>query len=163
MASLFDYKKEWDDIMENAVDEDGVIESEEALKRLEELELEIPEKVDNSISAIKTWLVKAEALKDDAKKLTERAKQLENRAQWLKQYLDSTLAGSKWESAAGRVSYRKSVSVELADDFIAKHLEDQRFITMEPKVSKAAVKDALKAGELIEGATLVEKQNIQVA
>ena len=158
MAALFDYLKEFDDIMETAVDEDGCINDEELIKRLDELEVEIPQKVDNSLSYIKSKEANAEALKAEAQKLLKRAKSMENEAHSFRDYLMRILEGRKWETAAGRVSYRKSVAVELTEDF-----HDERFVKYEPKISKTDIKAALKAGEIIEGATLVERQNMIIA
>ena len=46
---------------------------------------------------------------------------------------------------------------DLVEDF-----NDERFTSYEPKVDKMSLKQALKDGEEIPGATLVERQNIQI-
>ena len=66
----------------------------------------------------------------------------------------------KVETAKVRVSFRKSVSVNIEDegalpaDFIVE--------TVSTKPDKTAIKKAIQAGQEIAGATLIENRNIQI-
>lgn len=158
MATLFEYVKEIDEIIANATDEDGVINDELLTAKLDELEIKRDEKIDNCINFFKSRRAMSEALKNEKLAIAKRQQVAENEAERMKNYLAYCLGGSKWESVAGKISYRKSVVVDVDDDF-----SDERFITYEPKVSKTDIKEALKRGEDVSGARLVEKQNVQIA
>lgn len=157
MATLFEYVQQIDEIIMRATDEDGVIDESKLTEELESLELEKSEKVDNCISYYKSRKAMAEALKNEKQAITRRQQIAENEAERMKEYLEVCLKGSKWESVAGKISYRKSVSVEVDENF-----NDERFISYEPKISKSEIKDAIKNGEVVEGATLIEKNNMQI-
>ena len=65
------------------------------------------------------------------------------------------------------VTYRKSTAVDIADEgTVVMNLEtrglDDCLIYTAPKISKAALAKALKAGTIVPGAELVERNNIQV-
>ena len=157
MATLFEYVTMIDDIIANATDEDGVIDESKLTADLDMLELEKAQKVDNCISFFKSRTAMAEALKKEKMAIAKRQQIAENEAERMKQYLIYCLGGTKWESVAGKISYRKSETVEVDENF-----NDERFIKYEPKISKSEIKDALKNGEEISGARLVENQNIQI-
>lgn len=157
MATLFEYITMIDDIIANATDEDGVIDESKLTADLDTLELEKAQKVDNCISFFKSRTAMAEALKNEKMAIAKRQQVAENEAERMKKYLAYCLGGSKWESVAGKISYRKSEVVEVDEDF-----NDERFIKYEPKISKSEIKDALKKGEEVSGARLVENQNIQI-
>jgi len=58
------------------------------------------------------------------------------------------------------VSYRKSESVNIIDS----EKVDSRFVTIKTteSISKSAVKNAIKAGEIVEGCELVTKSNMSI-
>lgn len=57
------------------------------------------------------------------------------------------------------VSYRKSETVEIAD---LNAVPDEFLAPQPPKVDKVGLKKAVKGGAVIDGVTIVEKQNIQI-
>ena len=69
-----------------------------------------------------------------------------------------TFGMTKAEMGLHTVTTRKSQVCEIYDA----DLVPDRFTIIEKKVSKTAVKDALKAGEDVPGATLTESKNIQI-
>lgn len=150
---LYDYIKEIDEIMVKAVDEDGVIIDEELMAKLDELELGKSEKVDNCIKFFKSRKAMAEALKNEKMAIAKRQQTAENEAESIKEYLAYCLAGSKWESVAGKISYRNSKAVEIDDiDAIP-----ENFTTMEIKADKTAIKKAIENGEEVAGAHIEER------
>ena len=162
MANLFEIRGDIEWIMNNAIDpETGEI-AEEYIEQLETLELERSEKIENIGCYIKNLASDAEALKAEAKVMTERAKRAERLADSLKRYLTAALDGEKFNSTRCAISWRRSVSVEI-DEAEIPELPEQYIrtkTTIEP--DKTAIKDALKAGEIIEGCRLVERNNISV-
>ena len=162
MANLFEINKAMMDAWDAAIDpETGELDA-DALAAFEALQMERDEKVENIGCWIKNLASDAEALKAEAKAMTERAKRAERKADSLKRYLEAALHGEKFSSTRCAISWRHSTSVEV-DEAEVPELPEQyvrRKVTVE--ADKTAIKDALKAGEVIEGCRLIEKQSIQI-
>lgn len=159
MRRLFDIDEDIRQALENLpVDEDGVI-SPEAFEKLSALQHERESKLENVALYYKETLVEVEALKEEADKLKERAKIAEKQADGLKMYLLSSLNGEPLKTARVAVSYRKSTSVSVNEELLPKKYFLKKVKT---KPDKIAITEALKNGEKIRGAELVEKTNIQI-
>ena len=124
---------------------------------LDSLELERDTKIENIALWIKNLKAEAEAVKKQKEAFYSREKALTNKAERLKEYLANNLRGEKFKTERVVLSWRKSQAVEVDDNF-----SDERFIKYEPKISKSEIKDALKSGEIIEGARLVENNSLQI-
>lgn len=124
---------------------------------LDSLELERDTKIENIALWIKNLKAEAEAVKKQKEAFYSREKALTNKADRLKEYLANNLMGEKFKTDRVVLSWRKSQAVEVDDNF-----SDERFIKYEPKISKSEIKDALKSGEIIEGARLVENNSLQI-
>ena len=104
----------------------------------------------------------AKSIKDQEKSMAERRKNVENEVLRLKEWaLFNMDESDKFEDAQIKVSYSKgSESVEIED------LEklDPKYITEKytHTADKKALKDALKAGELIEGVTLKRTPSLRI-
>lgn len=118
--------------------------------------------LDTKIKNIALWIVNlrsdAEQLEEQEKKFRDRKTATKNKAESLKNLLDGFLSGEKRSYPEVVISYRKSEQVTVDDD--AKL--DDRFLRIKTEIDKAALKDALKHGESIEGARLEVKNNIQI-
>lgn len=129
------------------------------MDKLQELQLEFDQKVEGVACWIKNLLSEAKALKEEKDNLAARQKACENKAESLKQYLQTALGGQKFKTPKVSISYRKSESVQVDD---MSKLEDDYLKYKEPEVDKTKIKQALKAGVKLQGVQLVEKQNIQI-
>ena len=102
------------------------------------------------------------ALKEEATRMKERAEQEEKSLIRLQDYMLSMLQRSgekKLTAGTFSVGTRTSTSVYVAEDF--DNPEYMRVITkVEP--DKVALKEALKDGKIIDGANLIEKENLSV-
>ena len=128
----------------------------------EDLEAERAEKLEAVACFIKGLDAEAAAIKAEEKALEGRRKAKEAKADRLRVYLAQSLqnAGeSRYESARCVVSFRKSEAVEVCD---ADELPAEYMKQAAPTPDKAAIKKALKAGETVNGAQLITRQNIQV-
>lgn len=152
MASLFEYNKKIDELIAQATDEDGVID-ESMFEKLDALELERNEKIDNCIAYLKSRRAIADALNDEKKAIERRQKTALNEMNRMKDYLAYCLRGEKYESTAGKISYRKSESVEVTN---AGLLPSEFLRYKDPEPDKAGLKKVLKTGATIAGAHLVE-------
>ena len=158
--NIFEFDKVIGDAIERAIDQEtGEVISEDALAGLEEIEMEREKKIENCVAYYKDCLARAKAIKEEAKALQDRAKSYENKADSLKNYLESALDGEKFESPRCKISYRKSESISIDPDAL---IPSQYIKIREPEYNKTALKKALKAGEKIDGVTIVEKSNIQI-
>ena len=149
--TLYDYVKELDEIIMNATDEDGVI-SEDLTERLDELEMEISEKVDNCIKYYKSRKAMAEALKNEKMAITKRQQVAENEAERMKDYLAYCLNGEKFESVSGKISYRKSKVVEI-DDL---NLLPEEMLKVVISADKVAIKKAIEEGVELQKARILD-------
>jgi hypothetical protein len=131
------------------------------IEKLEALEMERDAKISNIACWIKDLKAEAEAIKAEKQNLDKRLKADTNKAEQLKNYLDGYLNGAKFKDARCAISYRKSVSTEIAEDLDLNALPDG-CKTIKVEANKNAIKEALQNGEVIEGCSLVEKSNIQI-
>lgn len=154
---IYEIDKAIEEILSTEVTEDGEI-SQQAFEAIEELTLAKEERIDSLLSYYKDSLADSEKIKAEAKTLVTRARVLENKAASLKSYLACVIGtGRKWQSPRHKVTWRKSQAVEVLD---AKKVPPDFIIDVEPKINKAALKLALKAGEKVEGARLEERENM---
>lgn len=129
------------------------------IEALEALEMERDKKISNIACWIKSLRAESKAIKDEEKALADRRKAKENKADSLENFLSNYLNGAKFEDARCKIGYRKSEACEFTGDVNA--LADE-YCTIKRTASLTAIKDALKQGVEIEGATLVERNNIQI-
>ena len=116
------------------------------------------EKIENIVLLIKNSLSNVSELKAEKDKLAERERIEKNKVERLKQFLTDVLCGEKFETARCKVTYRKSVAVEIADGTEL----PKEYLKIKVEPDKTALKDALKNGAEVKGCVLVERSNIQI-
>ena len=135
--------------------------AEELADTLDGINDAIEVKVDNICRVRKYLECKVEVYKAEAKRLTALAKQAENNADSMKNYLDEQLKRmniKKMDTELFKLSYRKSDSVNVIDlDAVP---EQYKKITI--AADKTAIKKAIKEGAEVAGAELVTNQNLQI-
>lgn len=155
MSTLFEYDEQ---IYRLMTELESDFNQEEIKEKLEILSLERDKKIDNIACYIKEILNDIEGHKKIEAQQAEWRKQKEKKAEYLKSLLQYSLNGQKFESIANKITYRKSVAVNVTD---ADKLPED-FIIIERKPNKKAIKEALEEGEIIDGAELVKNINIQI-
>lgn len=104
----------------------------------------------------------AKSIKDQEKAMAERRKFVENEVTRLKEWaLFNMNENDKFEDAQIKVSYSKgseSVEVENIEKLDPKYVVEKYTHTADKKL----LKDALKAGELIEGVSLTRKPSLRI-
>ncbi len=169
MSSLYELNKEINELLENGFNlacvdvETGEIDMEKAAEYLETLQLERSEKVESIALFIKNLKSDAEKIKDEEKSLKARREAKERKADWLSEYLKSSMLQSgdkKFETARVVLSFRSSKQVVVDD------LEklDKAYITekITYAADKNAIKEAIANGVEVVGARIEEKQNLQI-
>lgn len=124
----------------------------------------LSDKLDNSAYVIKELEATSDALKEEAKRLSDRAAHFAKNAEKLKTLMAMALEASgeqKLKTDRFTFSFRKSESVEI-DPMVTPEDFDRRYIRIKREFDKTKIKDALKKGERIDGASIVEKQNFQI-
>ena len=129
------------------------------IEAVEALEMEREQKIENIGMWIKDLTAQSEALKAEKNKLAEREKSAKNKAERLKEFLTAYLDGKKFETARVSIKFRSVESVSVPD---VTALPEKYWRIKPPEADKTAIKNAIKAGEVIEGAELVKKQSISV-
>lgn len=127
------------------------------------LEMTYDDKIDGVISFIKEQRALATAIKAEQDALKERRAAIENRVERLSEYLGQCLRIANkdaYENARHKVTFRKSEAVEIIDESLIP--AEFKITKTTNTVDKVAIKEAIKDGEIIDGATLVERQNIQI-
>ena len=160
--TLYDIKEEILKAAQNVrVDEEtGEVIGFEELDALNEA---FDEKVESCAVYYKGMLADIAAFKAEELALKDRRARLEKKAENFKNYIDRNMAEAgrdKFETAKCAIKYRKSEAVEITDDTLLP--EEYKAVKTEWKPDKDAIKRAIKAGESVPGAAIVEKQNIQI-
>jgi hypothetical protein len=104
----------------------------------------------------------AEAMRAQAKRILDAAKLVEKKADGIRTFIDGKIGPTdKIKDDRVALSKRKSSAVELAEGLVVENLpiEYQR-ITI--AADKSAIKKGIEAGEVIEGAQLVTRYNLQI-
>lgn len=140
------------------------------LEALTELKGDFDIKAESVSLYIKELEAGVKALGESIKNLQSRKKAMENKVEHLKAYLINsmdTVNETKIETDKVRISLRNNApSVVVYDEkaFINQYKgnRDDLLKYSEPTINKIAVKDALKSGEDIAGATLEAKRTVTI-
>lgn len=140
------------------------------LEALTELKGDFDTKAESVSLYIKELEAGTKLLGESIKNLQSRKKAMENKVEHLKSYLLAsmeTVGESKIETDKVRISLRNNApSVLIYDEkaFINQYKgnRDDLLKYSEPTVNKTAIKEALKSGEDITGATLETKKTITI-
>ena len=136
-------------------------------EKLSELQLERSEKIEKVALWYKNLISDAESYKREKDTFAEREKAARNKAESLKKWLAYVLDGEKMTTDCVAISFRRSEAVEIEDEdafitYAQKNGRDDLLTYKAPSLNKIEIKKALKAGEVISGAELKEKQNISI-
>lgn len=123
---------------------------------LDALEMAKEEKTENIILLIKDLTAENKAISEEEQALAKRRRTGENRVEWLKNYLMASLEGEKFKTPRCSASYRKTAAVSIIDESAI----PSEYIRTKTEPNKMAIKDALKAGETIPGATLEDRVSL---
>ncbi len=166
---LFDFATEFKGLYELCedieVDENGeIIDNSETLSSLfNDLEMDLSDKLENTAYLIKELETIEKALKDEAKRLTEKAKVLENRQTRIKELIKTTLESSgqtkiKTDKFSFSISSRKSFNYDGVNMFAL----DSQFVRVKEELDKNKMKEFIKAGGSIEGVFEVETSSLSI-
>ena len=127
---------------------------------LDALQMERDRKVEGVGLKIKNLEAEKEAVKKEKENFAVREKRLDKEINGYKEWLKYALQGQPFKTERLVVSYRKSESVEISDEYLIP--DEYCNFNVVRKPDKTLLKKSLKQGKEIMGATLVEKQNLQI-
>jgi len=130
-----------------------------------ELEGERNAKLEACALYIKDLCADVDALKAEEKRLAERRKAAEKRAERLKRYVADSMClfgDKKLETTRACMTLRHSEAVEVDEDMVA--FLPREFVTAKVSLNpnKAALRKALKDGEEVDGARIVSRTSLVV-
>ncbi len=142
----------------NIDNEEGLIEFERVF---DFLELEKEKKVINIGRLIKNLNAEYNAIASEIDNLAIRKNRLGKEIKGLENYLTNYIPGEKFNDPTVAISWRKSTSVNITDPTA---LPDDllRLIPESYEPNKLEIKNRLSSGQVVIGAELVEKLNLQV-
>ena len=126
--------------------------------KLDGLQIALDDKLEGIGCWIKNLEAEAAAYKAEKDAFAARQKAAENKAASLKNYLANYLRGCPFETLRVKVSFRKSESLEISETAVV----PMEYLKHTVDVDKAELKKAVKAGLVLDGVQLVQKQNIQI-
>ena len=134
--------------------------------RLSALQMERCAKLEGIACWIKNLEADAEAYKAEKESFAARERAARNKAESLKSWLTDALQGEKLTTTKAAISFRRSDVVEIPNEelFVSwAESENRSLLTYkQPVPNKAAIKEALKSGAILQGAFINRKDNIQI-
>ncbi len=132
------------------------LENKEKIQEIKEaISKDVVEKASNIIKVISNRTIQADLIQKEIERLEKYLKSYENATNALKKIVSNTMETlnlTKIETESGRISIRKSQSVNIIeqDKIPSKYIKQ----TITEKVDKVAVKEDIKQGILVDGAVL---------
>lgn len=156
MATLYELTGQFLDIYNLELDEEAKLDTLDSI----DWETEYETKVENYIKIMKNLEADVEARKNEIKRLTELNKADEKKKEHLKDTLSASMSltgHERVDTPLFKVSFRKSQAVEVDETVLP---EAYKIATW--KADKKRLKDDLKNGLEIIGASLVERKNLSI-
>ena len=156
MATLYELTGQFLDIYNLELDEEAKLDTLDSI----DWETEYETKVENYIKVMKNLEADVEARKNEIKRLTELNKADEKKKEHLKDTLSASMSltgHERVDTPLFKVSFRKSQAVEVDEAVLP---EAYKVATWKP--DKKRLKEDLKNGLDIIGASLVERKNLSI-
>lgn len=128
---------------------------------IEHVEAEAKEKLEATALYMRELDADAKALGEEIARLQARKKSAERRVEWLKSYMRPTLDALGGKLKTPRATIYKMHTQKVVLDCKPDNLP-QAFQKLEVKADLAGLKKALKGGEKIQGAYLVDNESIVI-
>ena len=164
MSSLYEIQSDIEKLLNEAVENEGEI-SEEWESAYSALSLSRDAKLSNWYKYLRNQKASIDAIETEIERLEARREQAERAYKRSLDYLGRVLGdGNEWKSNGNAITWRTSESVEV--EVPANQLANwfnERFLRIVPErieADKVEIKKAIKAGEPVEGAKLVERRYI---
>jgi hypothetical protein len=155
------------EITEEALYLSTLLETEELTAELEEAlhinQFQLQEKVGNYAKVIANYQAESDAIDQEIKRLKAMKDSREKKIEWLKESVKKAMLVSgieKLESVLFKISVRRSEAVEV--DVVEALPSAFQNVKNVVTADKVAIKEAIKRGENVIGARIVENFNLQI-
>ena len=161
MASLFNIGAEFNSLYEMA--NDTTSEDSEALIELfNSLEVDMIDKFDATQYIIKELKNDIVGLADEIKRLQDKKKALENRADRLRSLIEYTMELSGTPKLKGKFTYSLSDKISYNFDNVSTFGLDEQFLRVKTELDKAKITEFIKLGGAIDGVVLEDKKVLTI-
>lgn len=130
------------------------------IQDLDDLQMAREQKIENVGLYIKNLEAEATAVENQEKIFADRKRRIRKKIEGLKGFLGYALQGEKFKTDRVEMSFRKSESVLIKDEYLIP--DDYCEFTVTRRPNKTNLKKALKDGKEIMGVELIEKNNVQI-
>lgn len=142
------------------IEQDGEL-TEEDIQTLESLEVAKDEKIKGYGVIIKELKAEKGVIKAEAERLDKLSKSIDKKVEWLTNRLEAFMSEHElkdFKSVEVNIGFRTSKQLQIEDESkLAK-----KWLKVETKPDKQAIKDFINAGGKVKGCQIIEKQNIQI-
>lgn len=133
----------------------------ELMQNYTAMEMEEQDKTEGVCLLFKEKQMFIDELKAEKKRIADRISVVEKDAERLKKFIDEfVLKGKKFETSKVRCQYRKTKSVEVADESIVPEEYMVEKVSVAP--DKMKIKKALSDGEIVRGCNLIEGTSLSI-
>lgn len=144
--------------------EDSEVPTELLDDALSQVEGDITEKVENIGKILKMLDVDMKSLKEEEERLRDRRRHCENRVKYLKEYVEQSLHYADIRKIKGKLFTFTIAKNPASVNIIDESYIPEEYIRVEvvKTVDKTKLKEALKNGERIDGAELIQREGLRV-
>ena len=160
MRSLYHIEQELNEINETLINSGGEL-TPELEQRLSITQEELTQKATNYGFVIMQNQSEVDIIDAEIKRLTAIKNNLESTNEKLKEAVSFAMQSYgifEVKTPTLKLSFRQSESVQIENE----SLLDGKYFKYKPTVDKTAIKNDIKSGLIVNGASIVKKQNLQV-
>lgn len=156
--TLYELTEDYMNLLELAEDPD--IDEQAFMDTLEGIEGALEIKAENYAKVIRTLEGDAAACDAESKRLRNKKQTIENNIKRMKtalQYAMQATGKTKFKTALFSFGIQKNPAAVVIDEGYIENIPDRFLIPQDPQIDKKAIKEALKAGEDLEGIAHLEQ------
>lgn len=162
--TLYELTNDYMNLLELAEDPD--IDEQAFMDTLEGIEGALEDKAEGYAKVIRTLEGDAAACDAESKRLRNKKQTIENNIKRMKtalQYAMEATGKTKFKTALFSFGIQKNPAAVVMDEAYIENIPDRFLIPQDPQIDKKAIKEALKAGEDLEGiAHLSETYSLRI-
>ena len=158
MATLYELTEDYMRLLDMAEDPDCDL---EVFKdTLEGLDYEIEDKAVGYAKVIRELTARAEGLKAEIERLTNRKKAIETNIDNMKRSLENAMiitGKTKFKTDLFSFGIQKNTPTVIIDEQYIENIPEEYLIEQDPKIDKAKIKEDIKAGKDLDGIAHLEQ------
>jgi len=159
--NLYEINTQIMDAYDKAIDtETGEILDESLFSLIDELEMQRDEKIKNLGLWVKNLKSDVNSIDEEIKALQAMKERKKSKVSSIERYIQGNLQGNKFDGGIVQISFRKTQSVMVED--IERIPDAFKRVKTTIEADKMALKEALKNGEIIDGAMLMDNLSMTI-